>query len=347
MNFGFWNFYTYYNKNRMFSESKSLVGENLAYPTVYLAQQLRSLGHQVATLDMQDISWFDKVIFIDYPTKLNKHFRKLLKANHPEINLILAEPPVVRPDNYNQEKHTGFKRVMTWKNDLCKANPDKYRRYYLPNLHRPDSFSRIPLTQRRLCVMVNSFMFSVHPRELYSERIRAIRWFEANAPKDFDLIGIDWDKPLFTGRLSKINFPLRFTYRRVPIFQKIKLKRFSSFIGPNTKSKHETLKDYKFCLAYENSVEEDYISEKIFDSFFAGCIPIYLGAPNILDSVPSDTFIDKRNFKTYDELHRYISGMSEAEYYRYLQAIEGFLHGSTMRPFTAEAFAETFITNFA
>lgn len=347
MNFGFWNFYTFYNKNRMFTEAKSLVGEDLAYSTVLLAQKLQALGHQVATLDMQDLSWFDKVFFIDYPTKFNKHFRNLLNAGHPEINLILAEPPVVRPDNYDEKKHAAFNRVMTWKNALCQANPEKYRRYFLTNRHRPDSFSKIPFRERKLCVMVNSFMFSVHPRELYSERIRAIRWFEANAPKDFDLIGMDWDKPLLTGQLSKLNFPLRFAYRRLPLLKQIKLDRFPSFIGPNTKSKHETLKDYKFCLAYENSREEDYLSEKIFDAFYAGCVPVYLGAPNILDSIPAAAFVDRRNFKTHDELYHYISSMKETEYQGYLAAIDAYLHGPKMRQFTADSFAETFIANFA
>lgn len=346
MNFGFWNFYRFYNQNRMFTEAKSLVGDDLAYPTCFLGKKLRGLGHDVATLDMKELSWFDKIFFFDYPTKLNKHFRQLLKSRHPDVNLIIAEPPIVRPDNYSGAKHVHFKRVMTWKKDLCRNNREKYVLYHVPNKLREVAPSR-PFSERKLCTIINSFMFSVHPRELYSERIRAIRWFESNAPKDFDLIGVDWDRPLFTGALSKLNFPLRFAYRRVPALKSIRVQRFPSFIGPNKKSKIETLRDYRFCLAYENSVEPDYISEKMFDSFFAGCVPIYIGASNILDSIPANTFVDKRNFKTYDELHRYISGMPETDYNQYLSAIRDFVSGPGIRPFTAEAFAETFIANFA
>ncbi|KAI4367616.1 hypothetical protein MLD38_023332 [Melastoma candidum] len=51
--------------------------------------------------------------------------------------------------------------------------------------------------------------------------------------------------------------------------------------------KVETLKHYKFSLAFENSNEEDYVTEKFFQSLVAGTIPIVIGAPNILDFAPS------------------------------------------------------------
>jgi alpha(1,3/1,4) fucosyltransferase len=346
MNFGFWNYYTYYNKNRMFTPCQSLVGDDLAYSAVITANRLRALGHDVATLDMQPLSWFDKVFFLDYPTKVNKYFRELLRLKHPNVNLILCEPPVVRPDNYKTANHAPFRQVLTWKKDLCAADPRKYAHYYIANKFQQPTPSR-PFHERKLCVLINSFMFSVRPRELYSERIRAIRWFETHAARDFDLIGTEWDKPLFTGRMSAVNLYLRFFYRRIAIFKKLKVKRFPSFIGPNTVSKHLTLKAYRFCLAYENSAEPDYLSEKLFDCFFAGCVPVYAGAPNVLDLIPAGTFIDKRQFPTYEKLYEYISSMSEREYEGYLAAIDSFLRSPQMRPFIAENYVEDFIRNFA
>jgi Glycosyltransferase family 10 (fucosyltransferase) C-term len=46
---------------------------------------------------------------------------------------------------------------------------------------------------------------------------------------------------------------------------------------------------YKFCVAMENSIEPDYISEKIWDALAAGCIPIYLGARSARNIVPDAT----------------------------------------------------------
>jgi hypothetical protein len=36
----------------------------------------------------------------------------------------------------------------------------------------------------------------------------------------------------------------------------------------------------------ENSIAYDYVSEKVLDALRAGCIPIYLGAPNVRSFLP-------------------------------------------------------------
>ena len=45
--------------------------------------------------------------------------------------------------------------------------------------------------------------------------------------------------------------------------------------------KIEYLKDFKFNICPENTISDGYITEKLFDSFKAGCIPIYNGDENI------------------------------------------------------------------
>ncbi|XP_047181838.1 glycoprotein 3-alpha-L-fucosyltransferase A-like isoform X2 [Vigna umbellata] len=52
-------------------------------------------------------------------------------------------------------------------------------------------------------------------------------------------------------------------------------------------NKVEALKHYKFSLAFENSNEEDYVTEKFFQSLVAGTVPVVVGAPNIQDFAPS------------------------------------------------------------
>lgn len=51
-------------------------------------------------------------------------------------------------------------------------------------------------------------------------------------------------------------------------------------------NKVDTLKRYKFSLAFENSNEEDYVTEKYFQSLVAGTIPVVVGAPNIQEFAP-------------------------------------------------------------
>ncbi len=203
----------------------------------------------------------------------------------------------------------------------------------------------LPFGQRKLCCLIQSYMVLEKPTALFSERIRAARWFEANAPQDFDLMGTEWDRILLPGPLSGLNLYLRAAYRRVWPLTIIKFRRFPSYIGPNVEGKHRTLLNYRFCLSYENSVEDDYISEKLFDCFYAGCVPVYLGAPNVTDYVPAAAFIDKRNF-SYEELYRFLSKMTESEYNGYLRAAEEFLRSPAMRPFTPEGYVEIFTRNF-
>ena len=46
-------------------------------------------------------------------------------------------------------------------------------------------------------------------------------------------------------------------------------------------NKIEYLRDFKFNICPENTISDGYITEKLFDSFSAGCIPIYSGDENI------------------------------------------------------------------
>jgi hypothetical protein len=58
-------------------------------------------------------------------------------------------------------------------------------------------------------------------------------------------------------------------------------------------SKHIILSAYKFVLAFENSIQTDYVTEKLFDAFETGAVPVYFGAPNVVDYIPGEgSYID-------------------------------------------------------
>lgn len=48
---------------------------------------------------------------------------------------------------------------------------------------------------------------------------------------------------------------------------------------------------YKFCVAMENSIRQDYMTEKMWDALAAGCIPIYLGSKNAAKIIPDPNSI--------------------------------------------------------
>ena len=71
-------------------------------------------------------------------------------------------------------------------------------------------------------------------------------------------------------------------------------------------SKIAVLKQYPFYLAFENSIEEDYVTEKVFEGLEAGVLPVYLGAPNIANFVPRNSIVDASKFQDPDDLAAYL-----------------------------------------
>jgi len=85
--------------------------------------------------------------------------------------------------------------------------------------------------------------------------------------------------------------------------------------------KKDVLAKYKFHLAFENSNTRDYVTEKIFHAFYAGTVPVYLGAPNIDDFCPSNHSIIKvSDFPSLEALAEYMKYLdqNEEEYNKYL-----------------------------
>jgi hypothetical protein len=67
------------------------------------------------------------------------------------------------------------------------------------------------------------------------------------------------------------------------------IQRMSSYRGFST-IKYQTIGAYKYSLTIENTNEDWYISEKIFDALMCGCMPIYHGTERIFDLIPHDWF---------------------------------------------------------
>lgn len=87
-------------------------------------------------------------------------------------------------------------------------------------------------------------------------------------------------------------------------------------------TKLETISRYRFCLALENAIEEDYVTEKFFDPLLVGVVPVYLGAPNVAEFAPGERcFINVRDFPSVsalvDHLHDLIT--DEGAYSEYLK----------------------------
>jgi hypothetical protein len=236
----------------------------------------------------------------------------LAKVPKEKLFLVMWEPPSVQKELYDPKIQALFGKILTWDDDL--VDNKKFFKLHYPAIH-PRISEIVPFEEKKFCVMIARRLTSDHPKELYSERRRAIKFFEEKSEGEFDLFGYNWKK-----------------------------KKYKNYQG-SVADKIGKLKEYKFSICYENTGNvKGYISEKIFDCFTAGVVPIYLGASNVTDYIPANCFIDKRNFANYEDLYQFLKSMTQEEYQGYLERAEKFLSSEKAKVFTDEYFIEQFIS---
>ena len=64
---------------------------------------------------------------------------------------------------------------------------------------------------------------------------------------------------------------------------------------------------------------------------------------NIIDHIPKDCFIDKRDFISYESLYDFIINMNDVAYMKYLNNIETYINSKKRLEFTADYFAKTIV----
>ncbi|XP_074273325.1 alpha-(1,4)-fucosyltransferase [Silene latifolia] len=74
---------------------------------------------------------------------------------------------------------------------------------------------------------------------------------------------------------------------------------------------HCAMSHYKFVLAIENTMTESYVTEKLFYALDTGAVPIYFGAPNVMDFVPPHSIIDGSKFSSLEELASYVKALAD------------------------------------
>ena len=317
----------------MFENPSSPIGDNLMYPFLYLKKYFESKGHQVCTIDMAPLENFDAVVFLEYPGVFNKYFREL-KSKYPKIPLylVLVEPDTIRPANWKLENHKAFKKIFSWNTSIADGE-----RYIWLNWPTKIEIVENPVHDKsKFCTLIASNKFSNINKELYSERRRAINWFEKNDPNNFDLYGVGWDR-IYLDLLGRANFVLDRIYRTIKYYPTI--NRYSSYRGA-LKNKRDILRQYKFAICYENAIGDGFITEKIFDCLMADVVPVYLGAPDVEKLIPKDVFIDRRDFKNYQELSDFLQKISNSEYQGYLLSMKKFLLSEKVAPWTPKYYAK-------
>jgi hypothetical protein len=232
------------------------------------------------------------------------NMNSLLEKKHREKSILIN----MEPRFYSLEYFKNFETVLTWNDDLI--DNKKFFKLHYPNLE--PMLENLPsFEEKKFACMITS--------NWVSHRIMALDYF--------------YQHPEYLDVYSQ-NIPQK--YRLSPMNKGVIEGSHSS------DEKFQVLKKYKFNLCFENTIgAKGYITEKIFHSFKSGCVPVYIGASNITDYIPSNCFVDLRTFKSFDELVSFLLSMTKETYNSYLENIRKFLACQNAQSFTYKNFEDT------
>ncbi len=255
----------------------------------------------------------------------------------------LYEDPLVRPRNADLGQLRGYRKLFTWNDEIVDGT--HVVKLDIPNDLTPRSSA--PWSERDLfCVLIASNKALLRPdvRNLHARRVRIARHFEAAAPELFTLYGRGWDQPEVPpgvwGRALKRLRHWRGRFVALP-------PAFPSWRGP-LQAKGEVLRRARFAIAFENvRGSRGYITEKIFDCFVWGCVPVYLGTPGSTAPIPRDCYIDADGFADDAALVAHLRSITPERHAEMQRAITGFLASPAAQRYTNEHFSRTLVDEIA
>lgn len=249
-------------------------------------------------------------------------FRFTKKKWRKNRTLIAFEGIIHQPKNHSEKNQKDFGKILTWNIDLVKRFPQSYSKFNWPQPLELN-YKKENFENKKLIINISANKNSTHPLELYSERLLVIKLLNSYYPNDFDLFGFDWQN-----------------------FAEANLNK-EVYKGSLDLDKLEVLYKYKFAIVYENAKVNGWVTEKLFDCLRGGCIPIYVGAPDIDTYVPHELFIDPRKYANMEEMFSYMAKMGEKEHEQWLNRIRLYLQSDdfTYRH-SCIAFARTIAETF-
>lgn len=300
--------YTAYYQDRLFDVNDPVLNrDDTLAPYIRLQATLKQQNIAIHTADFLLSQKTSDVSADYYSFGVLENYRSLSALQNVRMRaFIIFEPPVVAPNLYRElpALTSVFECVYVHNTEgdgysLQGVDKSKLRKLYWPQPHKDVlvDFWNHSNRPRRIVMINGNHKPASFYEELYSKRITALAALAKF--KNVDLYGRGWER-----WWSRNSMWLPYwQHRRV----------LMSIYKGSCKSKYEVLSQYSFALCFENMAMEGYITEKIFDCFYAGTIPIYLGAKDIANLIPATTYIDCRKFQSWNDVHDYLIRMSDLE----------------------------------
>lgn len=314
-----------FNNNELFNIQSRYNNDNRLSASIKLYNILTSRNFEVMTHDMVDKRSICKNdILLSYNHHPNE-FRSLVHRIDKSSRILIAQEPNSKI-NFYQSTLSSYAKVLTWNESVLHySNVSSITAFPITREH----IDWVPVNQRKFLINISMNKQTSNNGELYSERVKAITLAEQMFQTDFDLFGIGWNKPsTFLEKLGLKKYP-----------------HFSSYRG-SIKEKSGTLRYYMFSLCFENNrLMNGNISEKIFDCFQCGVIPLYWGAPDICKHIPKDLFIWREDFPSTEAMLSHLRSISVDQMESKLQKIREFLDSDRMSKFWDTTYVDTIISS--
>jgi len=269
------------------------------------------------------------ILIIDIKESEMKRIRQKRSSNTKWI-LIRHEPLEVLPANYHSHFLSLFDLVIDCGIDPSKSRNSILRPQFWPSNENDNAIKR----DHKRFVLVNSNQLGLMRGELYSLRRHCI--YEL---PQVDLYGHDWN----IGYWKKV---IEMGFRIVQLLKYRRLPNISSarywFRHPKNKiaspiEKLDVMSRYKTALVIENSL--NFMTEKIFDALFSGCIPIYVGPPVENFGIPAHLYIQA--LPNIKDIERCMNLAKKIDYSTWrTQAAEWINDESTKRKWSLESSAK-------
>ena len=130
----------------------------------------------------------------------------------------------------------------------------------------------------------------------------------------------------------------------MPQYQAARLASICSVFKGPCDNKHDLLSRYKFTIAFENTAYPGYVTEKVIDAIVAASVPVYMGAPDIVEELPAEAFIDARAFSSPEAIATYMEQMAEPEASAIIEAGQKLLRSPQGQRYTYEGFGEWIVS---
>jgi hypothetical protein len=308
--------------NEIFNANHPANCDNWHMPFIKLKERLHSIGYDLRTVDLATNAETLLAFGEEYPRKFKKQF------------FFVYENQFIKKFNLSK-KINQYKKIFTWNDDDVDSN--KIIKYYYPQYFIQREFNKYEDRALMLSMIANNKCVSSHtPNDMYLERQKIIEYFE-NFSSEFELFGTGWNLPFMKNSfISKANNRLKIRPRSD------KLNVYKGF----ALSKASVYENCKFSICFENVKNiNGYITEKIFDSFYSGCVPVYSGAKNVGLYIPKDCYIDYEEFEDIQDLHLFLSRMTPETYHEYQINIANYLKGADFMKFSYVNFCDIILNN--